>query len=361
MKQKKTKNKHSEAAKSVNKWLGISAAIIAIGGVFGFGLIAYIANIKSGNKDYDPLWMIYMIPFMLVITVPITILIARSIYKNFDKLSAAMNDVANGETNVYIPTAKPTAFTGIYKDFNKMAAEIAGIQRLRTAMVDGFSHEIKTPIASINGFAKMLLEEDLTEEKRRKYLEIIVKESERLAAFSKDNLFLSKIDAQEIIIKEPYNLGSQIQDIAISLEKMWSEKDINLTAELPEVIYKGDANLMASLWTNLLSNAIKYTPKKGEITITLTETKKDIRTSRSAQEPCASVVVTFTDTGIGMSEEILEKIFERYFQGDTSRSSEGNGLGLSIVKRIVRLCGGRIAVQSKEGEGSTFTVTLPKE
>jgi len=345
----KSRKPHSAAARNVNKWLGILAGIIALGGVFGFGLIAYIANTKSGNKDYNPLWMVYMIPFMLVIAVPITILIARSIYKNFDKLSVAMNDVANGKTDVYIPTAKASAFAGIYQDFNKMAAEIAGIQKLRNEIVDSFSHELKTPVASINGFAKMLLEEDVSVAKRKKYLEIIVKESGRLASLAKDNLYLSKIDAQEIIAdKKSYNLAGQIQDIAISMEKMWSDKNINLSAELPDVIYNGDCTLMASLWTNLLSNAIKYTPKNGDITITLAETKNEI-------------TVSFTDTGIGMSAEAQKHIFERYFQGDSSRSSEGNGLGLSIVKRIVGLCGGSITVESKEGEGSAFMVTLPKE
>jgi len=349
VKEKKVKKKHSEAAKHVNKWLALLAGIIAVGGVMAFGLIAYIANLAGeAAETYNPLWMVYMIPAMLIIAVPVTIIIAKIIYGHIDVLSDAMSDLANGKTDAYIPTAGTSAFTGIYEDFNKMAAEIEGIQRLRSEIADGFSHELKTPVASINGFAKLLLEEDLPEEKQKKYLGIIVKESDRLAGLANNNLLLSKIDAQEIVTnKKSYNLSQQIQEVVIAMETAWSDKNINLSADLPDAAYEGDANLMESLWQNLLSNAIKFTPKNGDITITLAEVKNDI-------------VVSFADTGIGMSKAVKERIFERYYQGDTSRTGDGHGLGLSIVKRIVRLCGGKITVESTEGEGSVFSVTLPR-
>jgi signal transduction histidine kinase len=314
VKEKKPKKKHSEAGKHINKWLALLAGIIAVGGVMSFGLIAFIANVMGESMEhYNPLWMVYMIPVMLAIAVPITVVIAKMVYKQFDKLSEAMSDVANGKTDVYIPTAKASAFAGIYEDFNKMAAEISGIQRLRSELVDGISHELKTPAASISGFAKMLLEEELPEEKRKKYLEIIIKESDRISNLARNNLLLSKVDAQEIVTdKKPYNLGQQIQEIAISMESAWSEKNINLSAELPDVIYDGNANLMESIWQNLLSNAIKFTPKNGDISITMVEIKNGI-------------TIMFTDTGIGMSKEVRERVFERYYQGDSSRSSDGHG------------------------------------
>lgn len=344
----KLRKKHSAAGKHVNKWLAILASCIAVGGVFSFGFIAYIANLAGENAEtYNPLWMVYMLPAMFVIATPITIFIAKAVYKHFDILSDAMSKVANGKTDAYIPTSGAGAFSGIYEDFNKMTAEIFGIQKLRSQIADGFSHELKTPVASINGFAKLLLEENLTEEKRRKYLEIIVKESERLAELSRNNLLLSKIDSQEIVTdKKPFNLGRQLQETAIAMETAWSDKNINLSAELPDAVYEGDANLMESLWQNLLGNAIKFTPKNGDINIVLREEKDGL-------------TVSFADTGIGMSADVIEHIFERYYQGDASRASEGHGLGLSIVKRIVKLCNGKITVESKEGEGSTFTVFLP--
>jgi len=341
--------KHSAAGKRINKWLALLAGVMAVGGVMSFGLIVWIANISGERAEtYNPVWMVYMIPAMLVIAVPVTIFIANSIYRHFDILTEAMNNVANGKTDAYIPTAGASAFAGIYEDFNKMAGEIAGIQTLRDQIADGFSHELKTPVASINGFARLLLEEDLPEEKRKKYLQIIVKESDRLARLSQDNLLLNKINAQEIITdKKPYNVSRQIQEIAIVMENAWSGKNIGLSAELPDATYEGNANLMESLWQNLLSNAIKFTPKNGEININLTDANDNI-------------TVSFSDTGIGMSKEVIGHIFERYYQGDTSHAGEGHGLGLSIVKRIIKLCGGKITVESKEREGSVFTVILPK-
>ncbi len=351
----KTKNKgepakkNTPASKAIKKWLSLLAVTLAIGGVFSFGFVVFLANAFGESADtYNPIWMIYMMPLMFLIATPITIFIAKALNKHMDTLSGAMSDVAGGKKDVYIPTAKASAFTQIYEDFNKMAAEIAGIETLRTSMIDGFSHELKTPIASINGFAKMLLEDGVSEEKRRQYLEIIVKESDRLAGLAKNNLFLSKIDTQEIVTgKKVYDLSAQIREVAIALEGAWAAKNINLSAELPDVMYEGNADLMESVWQNLLSNAIRFTPKNGDINIVLKE-----------ETDCVSVSVS--DTGIGMSQEVQARIFERYYQGDTSHGGEGHGLGLSIVKRIVKLAGGKINVDSRENEGSTFTVRLPK-
>lgn len=341
------KKHHSAVGRYINKWIVLLVVVMAIGGVFAFGLIAFIANILDESGTYNPLWMVFMIPAMFAIVLPIIIIIVNLIYKQIDVLSNAMSDLANGKKDVYIPIAKSSAFTVLYEDFNKMAAEIAGIQLLRNEIVDGFSHELKTPVASINGFAKLLLEETLPAEKCKKYLQIIAKESDRLAGLVHSNLLLSKIDTQEIITdKESYNLGKQIRDIAIAMETAWSKKEINLSVELPDVLYVGNASLMESLWQNLLSNAIKFTPQNGEISITLTKTRDNI-------------TVSFSDTGIGISTESQEHIFERYYQVSTSSVAQGYGLGLSIVKRIVRLCGGKITVKSKEGEGSTFTIQLP--
>lgn len=336
-------------SKYITKWLSILAILLMIGGTFAFGFIAFFANLFNGTQDYyDPIWMIAMLPLMALIATPISLFINKQIRKHMDILSEKMNAVANGNTNVYIPTADANAFCGLYEDFNKMVAEIQSIQVIRTDLVDSFSHELKTPIASINGFANLLLEEDLSEEKRKKYLQIIIKETERLSLLAKNSLLMSKIDSQEIISdKKPYNLAKQIQDCAISLETEWNAKNIDITAELEEVIYEGNANLMDSVWINLLSNAIKFTPNNGEIKIKMKISQENIH-------------VSISDTGIGMSQEVLANIFHKYYQGDKSHSSNGHGLGLSIVKRIIQLCNGSIEVQSTQGEGSTFCVILPR-
>lgn len=345
-------NRRSRRTKSgayVYRWFTVMSVVLMVGGVFAFGFLAWLENAVEGTlADYNPVWMIGMLPLMAFVATPINLFINRQIHRHLDTLTESMNAVANGRSGVYIPTAAASAFTDVYENFNKMAGEIEGAQRLRTEMVDNFSHELKTPIASINGFARLLQSEELGEERRREYLAIIVKESDRLAVLARETLLLSKLEAQEIVPDpQPYNLGRQIQNIAIQLESDWAGKDIELSAELPDAQFVGNANLMESVWTNLLTNAIKFTPRCGEIAVRL-------------RDEGDRLVVTVADTGIGMSEEVQKRVFERYYQGDASHTAEGHGLGLSIVRRIVRLCGGTIAVESKEGEGSTFIVTLPK-
>jgi signal transduction histidine kinase len=331
---------HSKGAKYVNKWLLFLTITIMISGVFGFGFIAWVAN-GFGAKEYDPIWMIYMLPVMLVFAIPTTVFIANIIYKHFDTLSKAIKEVKPIDTN------KKTVFNELYNDFNKMVAEIESTEKLRNEMIDGFSHELKTPVSSINGFAKLLLESNLSKEKQKQYLEIIVKDSERLSYLIQNSLLLSKLDNMEIVFeKEIYNISKQIKDIIIGLELSWNAKGINISCDLPDCDYNGNANIMESLWTNLITNAIKFTPKNGDITLSLMKTEKEI-------------IITVTDTGIGMNPETRSQVFERFYQGDKSHSGEGHGLGLAIAQRIVQICNGWITVKSKEGEGSSFIVTLP--
>jgi len=343
----KQKNKQSNPTRYFTKWFLLMTVIFAMGTALAFIGVNLIRSGATGEFYFNPITLILLPIVMLVLVSPFAIFMLRKFRKHFDTFSKAMNFVANGETDVAI-TEDHGAFKEIYKDFNKMVAEIHGIQKLRDELTGSFSHELKTPISSITGFAKMLLEEDLSEKKRKEYLAIILKESERVANLANHNLFLTKIGTQEIITgKVQYNLGKQIQNIAIAMESIWGKKNIMIDAELPDITYDGNPDLMESLWQNLLSNAIKFTPKNGEIDIKLSETESNI-------------IVKFTDTGIGMSDEVQARIFDRFYQGDQSHAVEGHGLGLAIVHRIVQMCDGEITVTSAEGEGSTFTVTLPK-
>ena len=219
---------------------------------------------------------------------------------------------------------------------------------LRTDFVNSYSHEFKTPIASISGFAQILLDEQntLTDEERKTYLSIIAQEAERLSKLSSDTILLSQLESQKILAdKKPYYLDEQIRRCVIMLSNQWSEKEINVVGDIDEVLYSGDEDMMQHLWLNLLNNAIKFTPKGGTITVAL---KQD------GQKITASIA----DTGVGMSEEMTQRIFDKYYQGSTSKSGSGLGLGLSIVYRIVRLCKGKIKVESKLGEGTKFIIEL---
>lgn len=228
-----------------------------------------------------------------------------------------------------------------------MCAELESVQMLRNDFINNYSHEFKTPIASINGFASLLLEKDLPPEEQRKYLEIIVAESARLSNLATNTILLSKLSSQQIVTdSEQYDLSEQLRQCSIILSKKWLDKKIDFSGEFPPVLFYGNKEMMQHLWLNLLDNAIKYTPVGGEITV-----------ETSTENECA--VVKINDTGEGISEDIQKYLFNPYFQGDSSHSQQGLGLGLAIAKRIVELCGGTITVKSELSVGSTFTVTLP--
>ena len=330
------------------KWILLIAVCLILGGVLSFALILMTANLLNNEQYINPIWIVGMIPLMAIVALPVTYLVYRQVTRNVTVLVRSMAKVADGDLDTYIPTAEAKDFKEVFENFNKMVAEIQNLETIRTTMFDNLSHELKTPIASIGGFAKILDEKELPDEKKKQYLKIIVAESEKLDKLVKSILLLSKLNAQEIVShKEPYNLTEQLQTCVISLENEWTAKNIDVSAELEEVTYSGERQLMNSLWINLIANAIKYTPNGGEVTLSLTTTENNI-------------IAKISDTGIGMSAETIKHIYEPHYQADSSHSSVGQGLGLSIVKRIVKLMNGSIAVESKENDGTTFIVELPK-
>lgn len=285
---------------------------------------------------------------LLVLTlVPLNGILYRNRAREIVTLSTAIKKVAGGDYKSKIPTEKRYAITPIYEAFNKMCDELESVQILRNDFINSYSHEFKTPIASINGFASLLLERELPEEERRQYLSVIVDESARLSKLATNTILLSKLSTQQIVTDvEAYDLAEQIRACSIILSQKWLEKQIDFNCELSEAVFTGNKEMLQHLWLNLLDNAIKYTPACGEITV---------RNSVVGE----SIVVEIADTGEGMDENSLEHLFDPYYQGDSSHSTQGLGLGLSIAKRIAELCGGEIGVKSELAVGSTFTVRLP--
>lgn len=282
--------------------------------------------------------------FILVVIFAVTY---RRRKRELTTLSENIQKVANGDFSTRITYNKHDSMAHVYRDFNKMSTELESVQVLRKDFINNYSHEFKTPIASINGFASLLLDKDLPPEDQRTYLKIIQEESERLSNLTSNTILLSKLSSQEIISDtEKYNLGEQLRQCAIILSHEWMKKEQTFNGEFPNVDYVGNRELMQHLWINLMSNAIQYTPPGGEITAELT-----IRDNM--------VVVTITDTGEGMDDNTMAHLFDPYYQGDRSHSNQGLGLGLSIAKQIVELCSGNIHVESKINEGSSFIVQLP--
>lgn len=263
-------------------------------------------------------------------------------------MSNATQEVARGNFDVSLDeNIKIKELRDMAHNFNLMTKELAGTEILRTDFVENVSHEFKTPLSAIEGYATLLQKKDLSEEKRQGYTKKILYNTRRLSTLTSNILLLSRLDNQEIgIKKESFCLDEQLREILLLLEDGWTEKKLELEIDLDAVDYYGNKDLLAHVWQNILSNAIKFSPEHGIIHILL-------------RRENGSLITSITDNGIGMSEDIMRRVFEKFYQGDLSRSSQGNGLGLALAKRIVNLHGGDISVSSKEGKGTTFTVFLP--
>ena len=239
--------------------------------------------------------------------------------------------------------------TKLVDNFNKMVKDLGSIECLQKEFIDNVSHEIKTPISSIQGFAELLKDDNLTKEEREEYTNIIIEESNRLLNLSTNMLKLSKLQNQnKIVKKDQVDIAEQIRKAITLLEPKWSKKEITFNVSLQEKYFFGDEELIFQVWVNLIENAIKYSNENSKIDVTMSSNAKDIR-------------VQIRDYGRGMNKENTKKIFSRFYQIDKSHSQEGNGLGLAIVKRIIELSNGKIEVDSEENVGTIITVILPVE
>lgn len=328
------------------RWLLLVDTIIVASSVASFGLVALFGfQLDRTNAVY----MLCMIPPMALAVGLTTFIILRAMRRRMGTLLDGIQAVADGDLTVSLDTRMSDEYRVIYENFNLMTRELRNTKEEMQSFVNEFSHEFKTPITSINGFAQFLLEtgEGIETPERMKYLQIIADESLRLSDLSQKTLLLSKVEACEIITeKENFDLAEQIKRCMILLLPQLEKKKIESEIDMPEhLIYYGNPELMEQVWLNLFNNAIKFTPEHGEIAV-------------SAHVTLESIHISFSDTGMGMDAETASHIFDKYYQGASGRSKGGNGIGLSIVKRIITLCGGEITVQSAQGEGSTFSVML---
>ena len=322
------------------------------------GFTAAVFYIINGILDFygfymDTAVLIGAIAFSCILVGAIVSSVtSKFILNRISKISRGMLEISKGNYKMRVEEKDTggalSEFGALEKTFNQMAADLDGIEMFRNDFINNFSHEFKTPIVSIRGFARQLQSGTLTDEQRDEYIGIIVSESERLSNMSNNVLLLSKLENQQIVSdKTTFDLDEQIRNCILLLEKSWSDKNIELDFELDDVKFTFNEEMLSHVWINLFSNAIKFTGEGGRIACRLYKT--DDR-----------VVCTVSDSGIGMSREVIGRIFEKFYQGDASHSSFGNGIGLNIVKRIITLANGSIEVESEIGVGSTFTVTLPR-
>lgn len=314
------------------------------------GIISFTGHSDPRPTDnpFTP-WVPLLILFALCILLgtALTAFFSKKMLNPIRQVIAATHEVAGGNFHVQVDLKGISELEELSSSFNKMTHELSSIETLRRDFVNNFSHEFKTPIVSIRGFAKLLKENSLPESDRQEYLEIIITESQRLADLSTNVLNLSKYEHLEIITeKTHFCLDEQIRRTVLLLEPKWSAKNLTLDLDLATVQYFGNEDLLQQIWLNLLDNAIKFTPPEGEIHLTLNPTAKGLE-------------VVVRDSGIGMDAETKLRLFDQFYQGDPSHAKTGNGLGLALVKRILELCEGQISVLSQRGQGSTFTIVLP--
>ncbi|MDF2821069.1 MAG: histidine kinase [Clostridiales bacterium] len=277
----------------------------------------------------------------------VIILIAvRGIVKPIKQLSKASKEVAKGNFDIEVQNKSEDEIGQLTADFNLMTKELKYIDYLRKDFVSNVSHEFKTPITSIKGFAKLIRDGKLSKEQLLEYSEIIVNESERLSKLSSNLLKLSELDSR--VIREQsklFSLDEQIRKTILILEAQWSKKDIELDINIEEILILGNEHLLQEVWLNLISNAIKFSNQKGIIKVNLYRDGEIVK-------------VEISDNGMGIADDDKEHIFERFYKSDKSRSTSGNGLGLVIVKEIVEMSNGKVYFNSRLGKGSTFIVEL---
>lgn len=315
--------------------------------------------IFSNNMDLEKIQfttVIILFVFWLIVSCLLTFLIRYNALVHYErpmkKIAKATKEVANGDFSIYVDpihtTDRQDYLDKMILDFNKMVEELGSVETLKTDFFTNVSHEIKTPLSIIQNYAELLKNKEITEAQRQEYVGTIYDTTKRLSSLITNILKLNKLEKQQIVLNAtPYDLCQQLCECILNYENLWDKKNININVDIEDRrIVMLDASLMELVWTNLLSNAIKFTANNGSIKIH--EYVKD-----------GVCYVSIQDNGCGMNEETKQHIFEKFYQGDTSHATQGNGLGLALVSRVIQLSGASMNVSSVLEEGTTFTIELP--
>lgn len=325
-----------------------SAIAITLGAGY---LMDYLGVMQSqGTMPKTPEVIIYLSISSLVLGFGLSLLTIRIPLKPVNILIYQMNRLASGDFRARIEFSKMLGrhpvFAEITESFNTMAKELERTEVLQSDFINNFSHEFKTPIVSIAGFAKLLKSEDLTKEQQMEYISIIESESRRLADMATNVLNLTKVENQEILTDVSiFNVSEQIRSSFLLLENKWSEKNLELDIDFDEYMIKGNEEMLKQVWINLIDNAVKFTPEHGKISASIRYIGSEIR-------------IVISNTGSSIPPEKIDKIFHKFYKADDAHSTSGNGIGLAIVNNIVRLHKGRIEVDSLN-DITTFKVYFP--
>lgn len=330
-----------------------------------FLLIAFVVTcsfllfLRSMNLEIDLLRKNAVITFLNVLLLSVIFCVIDAVRRKLTvekpvkRITESLRKITKGDFNEKIkPVAFPfnSQFNPVIEGINMLTAELSGVETLRNDFVSNVSHELKTPLSVIQNYAIMLQSPDLADEQRAEYSDAVKTAATGLSDLISNILKLSKLENQQIFPDTSrFNLGEQLCECMLSYEQLWESKALEIETDIDEDVYiNADKELMTLVWNNLFSNAVKFTEPNGKITVRL----------KAHKEYCLAQI---SDTGCGISPETGAHIFEKFYQGDTSHSSQGNGLGLALVKRVIDITGGEIHVESEVGKGSTFTVKLGRE
>lgn len=338
---------------SIKGYISILFGLMVINGCYVMVYLAMIKDERPLSYYIAPSMIGYLCLMALIVCVFIGISQYYSFGRPMRRLGDSARKIAQGDFSVRVAPlrkdGKKDYVEVMFDDFNKMAEELSSIETLKNDFIGNVSHEIKTPLSVIQSYAIALQHNTLSLEERNDYAKTIVTASQKLSTLVTNILKMNKLENQEIMpLSAPYSLNEQLCRCALAYEHLWENKGITFTDHLDEVTVNYDESMLELVWNNLLSNAIKFTDTGGAIALTL-----------KTEDGFAVVLVT--DSGCGMGEETGKHIFDKFYQGDTSHSQEGNGLGLSLVMKVIEILGARITVDSKIGHGTTFTVRLKIE
>lgn len=310
-----------------------------------------LVSVVSSVDENKALIIFLFVLFCLIVGAGISFLLSRILTGPINKTINTINRLAEGDYKARLEIGKPLnrhpTIVEITDSFNQMAARLDKTEILRTDFVNNFSHEFKTPIVSIMGFAKLLKRGSLTPEEQREYIDVIEEESGRLSNMATGILQLSKIENQSVLSqKNRYNLSEQIRNCVLLLEKKWTEKELEPELVFDEYEIEADEALLKQVWLNLIDNAVKFSEPGCAFRISIEKKENEIH-------------VHVANTGPDIPSESLPYIFDKFYQADESHSGKGNGIGLAVVKRIVHLHGGEVTAESSGGK-TEFTVTIPQ-
>nr|WP_280521267.1 HAMP domain-containing sensor histidine kinase [Paenibacillus mangrovi] len=297
------------------------------------------------------IFLAVIVVLIILLSILLVVISTRYIVNPITKLTEATRLISQGTYHLKLNVNRKDEIGRLASHFSQMAKGLEQLEAMRQEFVSNVSHEIQSPLSSIQGFSQTLQSGEVSEEQRQHYLSVIESEAKRMSQMSRQLLMLASLDKEEEVLeKTTFNVADQIKEVLLTTEWSWREKEIALNMQLPEVMITADQKLLHQVWVNLMTNSVKFTPKGGTITIRLYQDENNC-------------YVDFKDSGIGISEENLPYIFNRFYKADKARSRHegetGSGLGLAITHKIIRIHGGTITVESKVGAGTEFHICLP--